>query len=319
MAWIEAHQELARHPKVRTVARTLGVPRPQVIGHLLCLWWWTLDVAPDGHLECHPADLAEEAQWDGDPDQFIDALVDARLLHRTDSGWEINDWDRYAGAYARHRTGRSNDGTFGNHQRWHVNRGIVSTDCEFCDTSGTVPTGDAASPPIAPESPPESPRSGRMNTGDSDTSGTDPNRSDSSPPESHQPTNQPTNHDTHPLGTQQDAAELLASVWTGNRTPNRKTIAIARRVITECPELDRLTEAQTRQLATWARTVGTRTLGGLTHVAQSWPNWPTGTVRSLPPWCDHPDCDPTSRIRLDETGGRPCPDCSPKTIDEAIA
>jgi hypothetical protein len=45
MAWIEAHQELAHHPKIRRLARELGVPKAQAIGHLLMLWLWAVSYA----------------------------------------------------------------------------------------------------------------------------------------------------------------------------------------------------------------------------------------------------------------------------------
>src|SRR5687767_5633894 len=50
MAWIESHQEIARHPKTRKLARLLGGSVPTAIGHLHLLWWWAVDYAEDGWL-----------------------------------------------------------------------------------------------------------------------------------------------------------------------------------------------------------------------------------------------------------------------------
>lgn len=111
MAWLEAHQSLQGHPKTRKAAVRLGVPRPQVIGHLFCLWWWALDYAPDGDVTAFGADdLALAAEWGGDPELFVAALVECRygegagLLERTADGrLLIHDWWEYAGKLLQRR------------------------------------------------------------------------------------------------------------------------------------------------------------------------------------------------------------------------
>lgn len=139
MAWIESHQSLSRHPKMKRAARTLKLSRPTMIGYLHLLWWWAVDYAPDGLI--HPTDLddlADEIDWEHNPNDLIDALAGAGLLVAVDGGWLIHDWDKHAGkATAQSRDSASEQGRFGLHIRWHVNRGIVAADCEHC-------------PPIAP-------------------------------------------------------------------------------------------------------------------------------------------------------------------------
>lgn len=94
MAWIESHQELARHPKTRKLARALGVSVPCAIGHLHLLWWWALDYADDGELGgFDPEDLAEAAMWNGEPQAFIAALQSAGFLDEL----TIHDWQDYGG------------------------------------------------------------------------------------------------------------------------------------------------------------------------------------------------------------------------------
>ena len=98
MAWIESHQELRRHPKTRRVMRTLGVPVAQAIGHLHCLWWWAMDYAQDGDLSRYVnGDIADAAEWTGDPEQFVMALVEAGFIDQSDDGMRLHDWDDYAG------------------------------------------------------------------------------------------------------------------------------------------------------------------------------------------------------------------------------
>lgn len=96
MAFIESHQELARHPKTRKLARALHVSIPCVIGHLHLLWWWCLDYADHGDiLSYDAADIADAMMWEGDPDQLIEELVRARFLDRSNGQLEVHGfWER---------------------------------------------------------------------------------------------------------------------------------------------------------------------------------------------------------------------------------
>ncbi len=103
MAWIESHQEMARHPKTRRVAMRLGISKAAVIGHLHLLWWWTLDFAPDGDLSGFDAEeLAAVAEWEGDAEQFLQALLDTGWL---DEGRRVHNWGDYAGRLVTAREG----------------------------------------------------------------------------------------------------------------------------------------------------------------------------------------------------------------------
>ncbi|OUM99328.1 MAG: hypothetical protein BAA04_09700 [Firmicutes bacterium ZCTH02-B6] len=102
MAWIESHQELRDHPKTKRFARRLGVSVPTAIGHLHCLWWWALDYAPDGDISDYDAeDIADAAMWDGDPEQFLQALIECGpgggpgFVERDEHGMRLHDWDDY--------------------------------------------------------------------------------------------------------------------------------------------------------------------------------------------------------------------------------
>lgn len=99
MAWIKSHQEIARHPKTRRLARALDITIPQAVGHLHLFWWWALDFADQGDLAGFDAnDMADGAMWEGDPHALVDALVDAGYLDRTsEGGCRIHDWYEYMG------------------------------------------------------------------------------------------------------------------------------------------------------------------------------------------------------------------------------
>lgn len=98
MTWIESHQELGAHPKTRKLARILGLSRPAVVGHLQFLWWWAVDYAEDGDItRFDPLDIALGAEWEGEAQTFLDALVSAGFVDSDAQGVRIHDWHDYAG------------------------------------------------------------------------------------------------------------------------------------------------------------------------------------------------------------------------------
>jgi len=102
MAWIESHQELANHPKTKRFKRALGISTPQAIGHLHLLWWWALDYAQDGSLAAFsPDDLAEAAEYEGEGERFVDALVKSGFVD--EDGMTIHDWDDYGSKFLKRR------------------------------------------------------------------------------------------------------------------------------------------------------------------------------------------------------------------------
>lgn len=145
MDWIESHVALATHPKTKRLARSLGVSKPAVIGHLHLLWGWAARHALDGDLsKFDPFDIAEAAEWDGDPDDFVKALIacgprdSAGFL---DDNLGLHDWARYTEKYR----AASTDGKRGAHVKWHTSgKSTPSPDCQYCINEGlvSVPTVD---------------------------------------------------------------------------------------------------------------------------------------------------------------------------------
>ncbi len=102
MAWIELHQNLPGHPKVKRLARALclEVPKgiPQVVGHLCMFWLWCLDYAENGSLQTMSAqDIADAAGWYDDPDIFLNAMIKERFIDEVDGALYVHDWNDYAG------------------------------------------------------------------------------------------------------------------------------------------------------------------------------------------------------------------------------
>lgn len=100
MAWIQVHQTLKDHRKVYSVADALDVDPAHALGLLVSFWLWALDNAPSGSLDgISNRMIARAAQWNGNADEFAEALKTADLLDETaDGGLELHDWQEYTGS-----------------------------------------------------------------------------------------------------------------------------------------------------------------------------------------------------------------------------
>ncbi len=149
MAWIESHQDLATNPKAKRLARILDVPLAQAIGHLHMLWWWAIDHAPDGDISRFDAyDIADAAGWEGTPTAIVEALVACGPSDKhgfIEPEMRLHDWSKYTVGLRASKEGAQ----LGNHNRWHVKRGLTDPACQFC-------TSPPSRPRVAPESDPES-------------------------------------------------------------------------------------------------------------------------------------------------------------------
>lgn len=107
MAWIEVHQSLPSHRKIKRLKRTLKIKTAQAVGHVVMLWLWALDNAPEGRLDgLDPEDLAEAAEWQGDPVKFVDALRECGFVDEGES-LLIHDWQEYGGRLQGQRKDRA--------------------------------------------------------------------------------------------------------------------------------------------------------------------------------------------------------------------
>lgn len=100
--WIESHTALREHPKLKRLARLLGINRRDATGLLHWLWWWAMDYAPDGDLSAYTeADIADGLDWDGDAKKLIAALREAGFIDKKEL--KLHDWEDYGGRLYRWR------------------------------------------------------------------------------------------------------------------------------------------------------------------------------------------------------------------------
>jgi hypothetical protein len=95
VAWIELHQAVWTHRKTFELAALLDIDETYAAAHLIRLWTWSLDNAPDGDLSSvSDRALAYGSGWRGDATAFASALLGAGWL---DDDRQIHDWDEYGG------------------------------------------------------------------------------------------------------------------------------------------------------------------------------------------------------------------------------
>ncbi|MDP4120145.1 MAG: hypothetical protein Q8876_03700 [Bacillota bacterium] len=95
MAWLSIYQSLPTHRKTIRFKNLLKISVPQAVGQLCVLWLWSIDNAPDGDLSgFSPAEIAEFASWEGDADEFVQALKHSGFV---DEDLTLHDWYDYAG------------------------------------------------------------------------------------------------------------------------------------------------------------------------------------------------------------------------------
>jgi hypothetical protein len=93
--WIPSCQSLRSHSKRKRLSRQLDIGLHETVGLLICLWWWAIDEAEDGDLtRFSDQDIADGADWDGDADKLVAALVDAGFMTETRV---LVNWWKYVG------------------------------------------------------------------------------------------------------------------------------------------------------------------------------------------------------------------------------
>lgn len=104
------------NPKVKRLKRLLGLQGVMSHIQLLC---WTGRVKPAGVLSDMDAlDVADAAAWEGDADQFVNTLLDLKLLDRNAEGHlTVHDWEDH-NEYAAHAESRRKKAKKAAEARW---------------------------------------------------------------------------------------------------------------------------------------------------------------------------------------------------------
>lgn len=98
-----------RNPKFLRLARRLGCGKAAAAGHLEALWHFATEQAPAGDVgRWLDDDIAEGCFWEGEPAEFVGALIDAGWLDRcAQHRLVVHDWADHASEMLRKRNARA--------------------------------------------------------------------------------------------------------------------------------------------------------------------------------------------------------------------
>lgn len=109
--------------------------------HLIDLWIATAMTHPSGVLQgMDEIDIALEAGWEGDPQQFVAALVECGFLEKTDNGaYALHDWSDHQG-YAIHAERRKANARNAAAARWNARQEKAMREVCGQHTGGNPPS-----------------------------------------------------------------------------------------------------------------------------------------------------------------------------------
>jgi hypothetical protein len=125
------------HRKRKKLSFLLG---EEATGYLIDLWIGTAMNHPTGTLKgMTEIDIALEADWKGDPNIFVGALLECNLLKKTKNGtFQLHDWEEHQ-QYVIHAPERKKKARKAAEKKWEKRKSVATTGV----------TGDATSIPVA--------------------------------------------------------------------------------------------------------------------------------------------------------------------------
>ena len=82
-----------QHRKTKKLKRKLGA---EGVLALISLWTYAAVNHPEGILPLDEEDIAIAADWDGDPEEFVSALIEIGFLEKLEDGtYKIHDWEEH--------------------------------------------------------------------------------------------------------------------------------------------------------------------------------------------------------------------------------
>lgn len=97
MAGVTIHESLVYSKKIEHLMRECALNRKEALGAMTLLWLWVSRNAPDGILPMlRDAEIASIALVECNPHSFVSALIEVRLVDKTQEGLKVHDWNEWA-------------------------------------------------------------------------------------------------------------------------------------------------------------------------------------------------------------------------------
>lgn len=102
--------EALDHPKTLDFASRLNIDLPTAIGHLELFWAFTGKKSPQGNIGKWPdGAIARACYWMGDPQSFLQALLQSRLIDAdTTHRYTVHDWRDHAPRWVKAKLSQAN-------------------------------------------------------------------------------------------------------------------------------------------------------------------------------------------------------------------
>lgn len=128
--WMKVDDRMHTHRKTRNVIRSDAEKSRDAapFGLWVLAGSWSAQNDTDGWVPIDELERFDEA-WEALAKRLVAADYWWPETRDGEDGYGFVDWHEWNG-----RERESADGKFGNHKRWHLNRGLVKEDCEFCPT-----------------------------------------------------------------------------------------------------------------------------------------------------------------------------------------
>ena len=106
--------------KFLRLKRRLKLPHWGVVGILQSIWTFAMNNAKDGGIGRYSNDdLAAAVEWDGNPDEFVRALLECGWLNFHDEArLVIHDWHEHAPSFVRGNLAKAGKSFLGNGKPW---------------------------------------------------------------------------------------------------------------------------------------------------------------------------------------------------------
>lgn len=131
MAWTKLDDRFYSHPKI------LGLSHQAFRLYVLALNW-SVGSLTDGEIPTAMVGMFLPNDTKAVRSRAAGELVSAGLWHENTDGWSVHDFGEYQPTSASMKEkarSKSRAGSVGNHQRWHVERGITDPTCRYCITT----------------------------------------------------------------------------------------------------------------------------------------------------------------------------------------
>lgn len=135
------------HPKVKQLRRRLG---DAAAFSLVCLWGFAAEQGGDGTLPNDPDFIATASDWTGDPERFVNALIDYKLLDRRGESLQVHDWtsrNPFAASFEK-RSAQSREANKIRWEREHRNRVQPASEPESGSDANPIRSGPGSAPPF---------------------------------------------------------------------------------------------------------------------------------------------------------------------------